>query len=104
MTDVDLLFSIIAEEFGISRERITSDDRRTVCLFGRETIAAILRKEDCYKLKAIGRVLNRDYSTVINSLKKFEYDYKYNIHYRDKFDKIKNKYISSRNNGCLPRG
>jgi len=71
-TELDIV-DRVSGDYGVPKEIILSPRRQKEFVDLRCIIAYVLRKRE-YSLPEIGRVLNRDHTTVINLLKRIEKD------------------------------
>jgi len=82
--EVEILF-IIAARYGFSKERIQSDDTHRDVTDIRRWILYLLRKSTRLSTKAIGRLLNRNHSTICVQTTTHESLLQGSKEYRDNF-------------------
>lgn len=61
-----------AEEFGVTVDQILGDSRRTDIMLARRKAMWLMFQRNTMSKKAIGAYLNKDHSSVINAVKKYE--------------------------------
>lgn len=84
------ILEIIATEVGISAEDIFTKSRESEHVFSRNIYTKI-QKFYGKKLVEIGREIDKDHTTVIHSLRQFDYRYTLEDWYRNLSDKIFHK-------------
>lgn len=67
----DEVFDEVCEKLKLTKQQILSKKRTSNLLIARCLVCYYLKCSGC-SLSEIGRILNRDHSTIINSLKKYE--------------------------------
>ena len=69
------ILSIISEECQIEVEGILSRSRKKEVVFGRHMFCSVLKRYFGYSLKTIGSIVERDHTTIINSIDVFRERY-----------------------------
>ncbi|WP_391591848.1 Chromosomal replication initiator protein DnaA [[Mycoplasma] cavipharyngis] len=73
----------ICEKLNVNLEEILSPSRKQDIVNNRNIIAYILKTEMKYSLAKIGKILQRDHSTIRNSLNQIKLEFKNNKHFKD---------------------
>tara|TARA_B100000900_G_scaffold402562_1_gene408553 strand:- start:925 stop:2001 length:1077 start_codon:yes stop_codon:yes gene_type:complete len=95
--EIDLLFSIIHKETGLSREEVISKTRKPDYADARRVFAVIIKSNFKVSLRYIGEKLGgRDHATIISSIKKHEDLFDSNKTYTEKYNKINSKFLVSK--------
>ena len=68
--------------FNIEPKRLLSRKRKRYYVMGRQIISYILRTHYDFTLVKIGKLMERDHSTIINGLNNHEMDYEHDETYR----------------------
>ena len=87
---IDLLFNIIYDVAGVSRENIKGARRSDKCSISRNILGCILYNELGLTLVNTGAVIGRDYSTVVYYLRNHDNNIKYFKEYREVYTKTTN--------------
>ena len=90
---LDNICTLIAEHAHIDKDQITQKTRKREFVLARQIIYAILRKHYNLSLMQIGRMLDKDHSTVIHSLEMHECDYGTDRLYKKTFDYVEEKVL-----------
>jgi chromosomal replication initiator protein len=77
------ILSIISEECQIDVEGILSRSRKKELVFGRHMFCSVLKRYFGYSLKKIGSIVERDHTTIINSIDVFRDRYIQDLDYRE---------------------
>lgn len=85
------ILNIISEECRIDVEGILSRSRRRDLVYGRHMFCSILKRYFGYSLKKIGDIVDRDHTTVINSIEVFRDRYIQDLDYRAIVHKVYDK-------------
>lgn len=94
--EINLLFSIVEEEFNLSRDDIISKSRKSEIADARRIIAAICKKNSKLSLEKIGLKLGgRDHATILSAIRRHDSLYESDKYYVEKFDNINYKFLSS---------
>jgi chromosomal replication initiation ATPase DnaA len=73
---IDHMVDTTAKMFGVTPEAIKSPSRERACVIARNIVADIAYNQYLFTFMAIGKVINRHYSTVIKNLDTFHNDCK----------------------------
>tara|TARA_R100001510_G_scaffold33108_1_gene29610 strand:+ start:4619 stop:4927 length:309 start_codon:yes stop_codon:yes gene_type:complete len=93
MNKIKLIKSIVAEFYDISVDDMDSKSRKGIIPIARSVASKVMRDETPLSLKDIGnRVGGKDYTTVIHSLRKAEYERQMDIKI---IKKILHKHLNS---------
>ncbi len=65
----EIILDMVADQFKISTDELKSKSRKKTVAFPRQIIMYLARKYTDHSLADIGRVLNRDHSTVVHSIR-----------------------------------
>ncbi|MFP3983599.1 MAG: chromosomal replication initiator protein DnaA [Desulfurivibrionaceae bacterium] len=65
----EAILELVSEQFKISADELKSKSRKKTVSFPRQIIMYLSRKYTDYSLADIGRILNRDHSTVVHSIR-----------------------------------
>ena len=82
------ILDIVAKNCCVSTSQILSRVRDRDVIDARFIFAAVMKKEFGYTLKYIGKILNRDHTTIIHSLETFQDRYKQYNEYREVADGV----------------
>ena len=82
---------IVSEHCSVSSTRILTRIRKREVVDARHMYIAVMRKIFRYPVTEIGRMVDRDHTTILDSLKKFNNRYKCYDDYKDVADSIFNK-------------
>lgn len=85
------ILNIISEECRIDVEGILGRSRRRDLVYGRHMFCSILKQYFGYSLKKIGSIVDRDHTTVINSIDVFRDIYVQDLDYREIVHKVYDK-------------
>lgn len=85
------ILNIISEECRIDVEGILGRSRRRDLVYGRHMFCSILKRYFGYSLKKIGDIVDRDHTTVINSIDVFRDRYIQDLDYRAIVHKVYDK-------------
>lgn len=85
------ILGIISKECQIDVEDILGRSRRRDLVYGRHMFCSILRRYFGYSLKKIGDIVDRDHTTVINSIGVFRNRYIRDLDYREIVHKVYDK-------------
>lgn len=84
----DEVLSIISEHCNVSVHKILSRIREREVIDARHMFIAVMRKEFNYPLTEIGKMVDRDHTTIMDSMKKFNSRYDCYDDYREVADGI----------------
>ncbi len=94
--EINLLFSIIENELGMTRDEVISKSRKSEIVDARRIVAAICKKNSKLSLEKIGLQLGgRDHATILSAIKRHDSLYESDKYYVKKFDNINYKFLSS---------
>lgn len=86
--EIENVASCVCDYYGISLTQLIEQRRTQDIIQAREILAKLCNVFCGAGCAKIGRFLNRHHTTVINSLKKYGDDYKYDAEFRKKADDI----------------
>lgn len=81
----------VEKVLGITWEQLASKKRDLLFSYAR-IIASHLMAENGIKVNDIANAMNRDHSTIIPQVQKYESEYKYNSEFREYADKVENRF------------
>ena len=83
------LVILTANIYGIREKQVMAKKRTRLFVQARTTIAAILRFNYNMPLMRIGKIMDKDHSTIIHMLKNHRQDMEYDLEYKKKYEQIK---------------
>ena len=87
------MVDLCSKIFGISENNILGRSRKRPYVVARQIIAYILRKKYNLTLSRIGKLMNRDHSTIVHNLECHKNDYETNDWYARKANFIIKQYV-----------
>ena len=69
---IEARFNEIEDKLGINYWQLTSKDRAYDIVAARHIMMYLMRKQDSMTLKAIGKVFNRDHSSIIHAVTRIQ--------------------------------
>ena len=81
--NVDRIINKACELWGVSYEDVVGKRREVPLPFARAMIAKTIRETHDISLIEIGRIINRNHSTIIFYIKMYDTEYKYNQEFRN---------------------
>ena len=91
---IDLLFKIVKDHTGISKDRITSRTRLYKVVIARNTIGVMLHSELGMTIMSAGEVVNRDHASIHHYVRNHVDKMKYDSFYRDVYTEVSNAFWS----------
>jgi len=85
------ILEIISEECGVSVNDVMKKSRKSELVKVRHIYSAILKKYYGFSYPKIGEIMDKDHTTIINSVDKFRNRYINEEEYRDTINKIYNR-------------
>lgn len=90
---IDKIIQTTCRRWSVTYEEILSRCRKRELCFARMTIGRFLRKYTALSLAEIGKLINRDHSTIIYYLNSFDVEYRYNDTFRNFVKNIESEII-----------
>jgi len=89
----DLIFDLVCNEFGMSRDEITQPGRKAVFVEARQVLMYLLYNDTSLSYPAIGEFLGgRDHTTVIHGANKIESELQICLELKDRIQRLRSHY------------
>lgn len=79
----DKIIQTVCKAWNRSLEDVCGKSRKQEVVYTRITIAYVLRRYTTLSIKRIGRLINRDHSTIIHYLKAYDSEFRFNKDFRN---------------------
>lgn len=96
MQQFDKAMELVCKHFSVKKQDVIGPSRYANLVRARQFFCKLIYsdKENVFSLTRIGTYLgNRDHSTVINLLKKFDIFYEYETAFKKQYDSLEKKYV-----------
>ena len=87
----DKIIQTVCKIWSTSLDDVCGKSRKQDVVYTRMTIAYFLRRHTILSTTEIGRLINRDHSTIIHYLKAYDSEFHFNETFRNFADEIKEK-------------
>lgn len=86
-----VVFNEVKNEYGVTAFQLYSSSRHQAIREARQVFSHLMRKHTDMTLSEIGKLVNRDHSTVIHACRTVESDIDGNVRYKKRYERINDK-------------
>ena len=86
---IDKIIQTVCRKWNVNLEDICGRSRKQEIVYPRMVIACFLRQHTALSTTEIGRLINRDHSTIIHYLKTYDSEFRFNKEFRNFAESIK---------------
>ena len=86
---IDKIIQTVCRKWNVNLEDVCGRSRKQEIVYPRMVIACFLRQHTALSTTEIGRLINRDHSTIIHYLKTYDSEFRFNKEFRNFAESIK---------------